>query len=60
MRAWKIGYNAYLDEVFINWEQIWWVTMSLEELVDDGILLKEEAQNLLDSLYYGEKWKDFT
>ena len=59
MRAWKIGYNTYLDKVFVKWNEIWWVTNTLDELVNDGVLPKEEAQNLLDSLYYGEKWKDF-
>ena len=50
----------YIREISINWDEIWWVTNSLDELVSEGVLFKEEAQNLIDSLYYGEHHKDFT
>ena len=50
----------YIREISVNWDEIWWVTNSLDELVSDNVLSKEEAQNLVDSLYYGEHHKDFT
>lgn len=55
----KIDYSCYIAKVDVNWNEIWWVTNSLEELVNDDTLSLEEAQNLVDSLYYGEKWKEF-
>lgn len=52
-------YGSYMREVSIDWDHIWWVTVSLDELVSDGVLSKEEAQNLVNSLYYGERYKEF-
>jgi len=52
-------YGSYMREVDIDWNHIWWVTVSIDELVGDGVLSKEEAQNLVDSLYYGERYKEF-
>ncbi len=52
-------YGSYMREVGVDWDHIWWVTVSLDELVSDGVLFREEAQNLVDSLYYGERYKEF-
>ena len=45
--------QGYIIETSINWDEMWWVTNSLDELVNDGVLSKEETQNFVDSLYYG-------
>lgn len=52
-------YGSYMREVGVNWDEIWWVTVSIDELVSEGVLFKEEAQNLVDSLYYGERYREF-
>ena len=52
-------YSTYISEVSVNWDDISWVTDSISELVTNSILMCEEAQNLIDSLYYGEHWQEF-
>ena len=52
-------YDAYISEVGVNWSKILWITDIITELVTDGVLMREEAQNFLDSLYYGEHWQEF-
>lgn len=55
-----LDYGFYIREVGVNWDHIWWVTVSIDELISDNVLSKEEAQNLVDSLHYGERYKEFT
>ena len=52
-------YSTYISEVSVNWNDIFWITDIISELVTDNILMHEEAQNLIDSLYYGEHWQEF-
>ena len=38
--------------------KIWWVTNILDELVSDGVLSRNEAYNLTNSLFFGERYDE--
>jgi len=52
-------YSEYYREVIVDFDEIWWVTNSLVQLLEEGFLSQEEAQSYVDSLYYGQYHKDF-